>query len=549
MRRRVGRYEILRELGSGGMATVYLARQDDLDRYVALKQLAALRAQDPDVARRFVRESQLAGGLNHPNIVTVHDFFEFEGTPYIAMEYLERGSLRPWIGRMTLAQIAGVLEGLLAGLAHAEDRHIVHRDIKPENVLLADDGRVKIADFGIAKATFGVANRSALTAMGTTVGTPAYMAPEQARARDIGPWTDLYSVGIMAFEMLLGRVPFDDTDTPVAILLRHVNEAIPAPHDLDPDVDPELSGWVERLLAKDPEARPRSARAAWDEIEDTIVRLVGPMWRREAPLLEPAFETASAYAPTPPTAALDAPTPPTAALDAPTPPTAPLDAPTPTTAPLGAPTPTAPMDAPSLAATVAPRTPTRSRPARPTPPTRAMRGGGRPHRAARLVKGALAAGALVIALGAIALGARPQQAPVSGAPNAATTNAAPAAATSPPTAPGVATAPLTSPRDQAAAASALADSYASQGRAAGSGPLADALASGAAAYRAVASAAQAGDRSRYQAATASARSADRRIAAARAAGSQPTPPPRPANPGASKSDDPSDDTEGGSDGA
>ena len=115
----VGRYEILRELGRGGMALVYLARQTDLDRFVALKELGAFHASDASFAQRFLRESRVAGSLSHPNIVTVHDYFEHEGTPYIAMEYLERGSLRPYIGRMTMPQIAGVLEGVLAGLDHA----------------------------------------------------------------------------------------------------------------------------------------------------------------------------------------------------------------------------------------------------------------------------------------------------------------------------------------------------------------------------------------------------------------------------------------------
>ena len=150
--RRVGRYEIVREVGRGASAIVYLARQTDLDRNVALKELAHFHAADPAFVERFLRESRLAGSLNHPNIVTVHEYFEHEGTPYIAMEYLERGSLRPLIGALTTAQVVGVLEGLLAGLAHAESKGIVHRDLKPENVLVTSSGGVKIADFGIAKA-------------------------------------------------------------------------------------------------------------------------------------------------------------------------------------------------------------------------------------------------------------------------------------------------------------------------------------------------------------------------------------------------------------
>src|SRR5829696_8887393 len=227
--RTVGRYGIQRELGRGGMAVVYLARQVDLDRLVALKELAAFHAADPDFARRFVRESRLAGSLVHPNVITVFDYFEHAGTPYIAMEYLERGSLRPHVGRMTLAQIGGVLEGLLAGLAAAEQLGIVHRDLKPENLMVTAAGGVKIADFGIAKATQAADTGAFVTATGTTVGTPPYMAPEQAmgKGKEVGPWTDLYSVGCMAYELFTGKPPFYDADEPLAILLRHITEPLP----------------------------------------------------------------------------------------------------------------------------------------------------------------------------------------------------------------------------------------------------------------------------------------------------------------------------------
>src|SRR6201991_3929269 len=282
----VGRYEILREVGRGGMAMGYLARQTDLDRFVALKELGAFHASDPSFAQRFLRESRVAGSLSHPNIVTVHDYFEHDGTPYIAMEYIERGSLRPYVGRMNMAQIGGVLEGLLAGLTHAETHDIVHRDLKPENLMVTADGRVKIADFGIAKATTKMQTGAFLTATGTTVGTPTYMAPEQAMAQDIGPWTDLYSVGCMAFELFTGNVPFHDSDAPMAILLRHVNEPIPAVKSLRPEVDPRISDWIEALLVKEPTQRTQNAQEAWDEVEKILLRLLAPRWRREARLVE-----------------------------------------------------------------------------------------------------------------------------------------------------------------------------------------------------------------------------------------------------------------------
>src|SRR5215207_3957671 len=282
----VGRYEILREVGRGGMAMVYLARQTDLDRFVALKELGAFHASDPSFAQRFLRESRVAGSLSHPNVVTVHDYFEHDGTPYIAMEYVERGSLRPYVGRLTMAQIGGVLEGLLAGLTHAEANEIVHRDLKPENLMVTADGRVKIADFGIAKATTRMQTGAFLTATGTTVGTPTYMAPEQAMAQDIGPWTDLYSVGCMAFELFTGNVPFHDSDAPMAILLRHVNEPIAPVKSIRPEVDQRISDWVERLLVKEPEGRTQNAQDAWDDFEEILISLLGPRWRREARLVE-----------------------------------------------------------------------------------------------------------------------------------------------------------------------------------------------------------------------------------------------------------------------
>ena len=175
----VGRYEIVRQLGRGGMATVHLARQHALDREVALKELHPAHAADAAFARRFLQESRVAGALNHPSVVSVIEYFEHDGAPFIAMEYLERGSLRPLVGRLTLAHVAGVLEGVLGGLAEAAAQGIVHRDLKPENVLLTVDGHAKVADFGIAKALGQLQMTELRTATGAIVGTPAYMAPEQ----------------------------------------------------------------------------------------------------------------------------------------------------------------------------------------------------------------------------------------------------------------------------------------------------------------------------------------------------------------------------------
>ena len=291
--RTVGRYGILREIGRGGMGVVYLARQLDLDRLVALKEMAAFHAADPALARRFVRESRLAGSVVHANVVTVFDYFEHAGTPYIAMELVERGSLRPYVGGMAPAQIGGVLEGLLAGLGAAEQRGIVHRDLKPENLMVTADGRVKIADFGIAKATQTTRTSAFVTATGTTIGTPQYMAPEQAMARDIGPWTDLYSVGCIAYELFGGAPPFHDADTPMAIMLRHINDPLPPVAEVA-GVNRDISDWIERLTAKDRHDRPQTANDAWEALEEVLIAELGPRWRRESRLPEPPSRPATA---------------------------------------------------------------------------------------------------------------------------------------------------------------------------------------------------------------------------------------------------------------
>jgi tRNA A-37 threonylcarbamoyl transferase component Bud32 len=284
VRRTVGRYDVLDVIGRGGAAVVYLARQRDLDRPVALKELAPQQAADPTFAARFIEESRLAASLSHPNIVTVHEYFEHEGVPYIAMEQLPRGSLRQYIGGLSLAQIAGVLEGVLAGLAHGQAQAVVHRDLKPENLLVTADGRVKIADFGVARAYNEAVTRGFATTIGTTIGTPSYMAPEQALGRGIGPATDLYSLGIIAWELLVGHVPFAERDTPLAVLYQQVHEPIPPVRSVAPDVDVRLAAWLDGMLAKEPEDRHPGAGAAWERLEDIVLELLGPRWRRGSAL-------------------------------------------------------------------------------------------------------------------------------------------------------------------------------------------------------------------------------------------------------------------------
>ncbi len=299
--RAVGRYELLREVGRGGMAIVHLARQRPLERFVALKELRSVGLSDAAAARRFLRESRLAGSLSHPNIVTVHDYFEWDGTAYIAMEYMARGSLRPWVGRLGSAEAVGIVAGVLSALGAAERERIVHRDLKPENIMVTAEGSVKIADFGIARALGNALPEESATATGMTIGTPSYMAPEQAMAQPIGPWTDLYSTGVIAFELLAGRLPFVEP-VPAAMLMKHINDEAPDLSSVAPDVEPELSSWVARLLAKEPGNRPQSVLLAGEELEELALGLFGPRWRRDAAIPPDATPPTSSFARPSPTA-------------------------------------------------------------------------------------------------------------------------------------------------------------------------------------------------------------------------------------------------------
>jgi serine/threonine protein kinase len=281
--RRVGRYDVIGVIGRGGAAVVYVAFQRDLDRPVAVKELAPLYAVDRSVAARFVQESRLIAAMNHPSIVTVHEYFEEGGSPYIAMEYLKRGSLRPFVGRLSVAAIIGVLESVLAGLHHGERLGIVHRDLKPENLLVADDGRVKVADFRVARAVSHTTPGAVVTAAGT-IGTPAYMAPEQALGGELTPASDLYSLGIVVWELLAGRVPFDPSDNPVALLYRQVHQAVPPIRTVAREIDDRLAGWLGQMLDKQPERRFPSAHHAWERLEDIAIELLGPRWRRASRL-------------------------------------------------------------------------------------------------------------------------------------------------------------------------------------------------------------------------------------------------------------------------
>ncbi len=248
-----GRYELEEIVGSGGMATVYRAQDRLLERSVALKILHEQFSQDPDALERFGREARAVAQLAHPNIVTVIDRGEDGGRPYIVFEYVSGENLKQLVAREGPLPVATVIElgiQVARALEAAHDRGVVHRDIKPQNVLLAEEGRAKVTDFGIARAR----NTEGMTLTGTIMGTSDYIPPEQARGETAGEAGDVYSLGVVLFELLTGRLPYEG-DNAVAVAMRHVNDPVPDVRELRPDVPPRLAALVHRALAKEPRDR------------------------------------------------------------------------------------------------------------------------------------------------------------------------------------------------------------------------------------------------------------------------------------------------------
>jgi serine/threonine-protein kinase len=258
------RYRLGRRLGSGGMADVYLATDELLGRQVAIKILSDRFARDDGFVERFRREASAAAGLNHPNIVAVYDRGEAEGTYYIAMEFLDGPTLKQEITQrapLPEAEAIGWATQALDALDFAHRRGVIHRDVKPHNMVLTDDNRLKVTDFGIARAQ----NTQEMTEVGSIVGTAQYLSPEQARGQAVGPQSDLYSMGIVLFEMLTGELPFTG-DGAVDIAMKQVSDQPPSLRSKNRLVSPELEQVVMRALAKDPALRHSSARAMADEL-------------------------------------------------------------------------------------------------------------------------------------------------------------------------------------------------------------------------------------------------------------------------------------------
>jgi serine/threonine-protein kinase len=251
-----GRYRVLRKLGGGGMADVYLCEDRTLGRHVALKVLLQRYLDDPNFVERFRREAKAAAGLNQTNLVGIYDWGEAEGIYYIVMEYVEGETLKSLIrrrGRLSGNEAVAIGLQLLAAVEFAHRSNIVHRDIKPQNVMLDRDGTVKVMDFGIARA-----GDSGMTEAGSILGTAQYLAPEQAKGHPVDERSDLYSVGVVLYEMLTGTVPFKG-DSAVTVALKHVNEVAPEPAQLVPGLPYALNQIVLKAMAKDPGERYQSA--------------------------------------------------------------------------------------------------------------------------------------------------------------------------------------------------------------------------------------------------------------------------------------------------
>ena len=265
----IGSYEVLAELGRGGMGIVYKAHEQSLQRVVALKVLPAHLAQDPVFVKRFVREARAAANLSHPNIVTIYAVGQDQGMHYIAMEYVRGQSLLEHIrdqGQLDVRAALTITRQVAAALAKAHEAGIVHRDLKPQNIMIDEAGRVRVMDFGLAKT---MEASVALTAEGVHLGTPLYMAPEQVHRGLVDARTDLYALGVVLYEMLAGRPPFE-ADTPLGVLYQITHEPFPDPRELNSDVPEDVAALMNRMTAREPADRPGSADDLLRDLDELL---------------------------------------------------------------------------------------------------------------------------------------------------------------------------------------------------------------------------------------------------------------------------------------
>ncbi len=285
--RQIGKYRIKGELGRGGMGAVYLAEQPGLGREVAIKELILSPAADPTALMRFLQEAQVMARTSHPNLVQVHDLEQIGNANYIVLEFVKGRSLRDMInqGPVPLPQTFAVMHGVLQALDYAHKHAIVHRDMKPENVLLSDEGNVKVADFGIARLTDDSGAGSTATKTGTTVGTPQYMSPEQVASSKVDGRSDLYSAGIMFYELVVGQPPFtaSEADGPFTLMAKHVQAPPKPPSVHKPGLDMRLEEVILKSLSKRPEERFQTGEE-FDTVVSRIADRLCPGWQKSLEL-------------------------------------------------------------------------------------------------------------------------------------------------------------------------------------------------------------------------------------------------------------------------
>ncbi len=267
--RRIGTYQIVEQIGRGGMATVFKAYQPSMDRYVAIKILPSHFTEDESFVGRFTQEARTLARLEHPHILPVHDYGEEDGTTYLVMRYVKAGTLKDLMTRMgslDLSETARILAQVGGALDYAHSQDVVHRDIKPSNVLIDERGNTFLTDFGIAKL---VAETAQFTASGAVIGTPAYMAPEQGMGQPVDYRCDIYALGVVLYELVTGRVPYE-AETPLAVLLQHVNAPLPLPRQIRPDLPETVERVILKALAKQPEERFETAQQMVDALAEAV---------------------------------------------------------------------------------------------------------------------------------------------------------------------------------------------------------------------------------------------------------------------------------------
>ena len=284
--RELGPYRIVEQIGVGGMATVYKAYHAVMNRYVAVKVMPEQMSQDEDFRRRFEREAKAVARLEHAHILPVHDYGEMEGRLYLVMRYIDAGTLKDRMaaGPLDLAEVNRVIRQVGRALEYAHGMGVVHRDVKPSNVLVDAQGDCYLCDFGLAKMLEASVQ---FTATGVGVGTPAYMSPEQGQGEKVDARSDIYSLGVMLYEMVTGQVPYE-AETPLAVVLKHITAPLPLPRKVKPDVPEEVERVILRALAKNPDDRFQAMEemmaaldvavsgAAVEEVEATRIAVAPP---------------------------------------------------------------------------------------------------------------------------------------------------------------------------------------------------------------------------------------------------------------------------------